>query len=81
MDVAYNTTTMVARLGAIARDKKARIGFSTITKAEGIEPSLQAETLVILFGLQMASEMKYQNLQVESVICLSNDANMTNQLS
>ena len=51
MDATYNTTTRVARLGAAARDEEVRIGFLAITKVEGIESSLQAETLAILFRL------------------------------
>ena len=51
VDATYNTTTRVARLGAAARDEEVRIGFLAITKVEGIESSLQAETLAILFRL------------------------------
>ena len=51
VDVAYNSTSQVASFGVVMRDAKASIIFSAITKVAGIESSLQAETLAILFGL------------------------------
>ena len=41
----------MACLGAVAKDAEASIIFSIVTKVEGIESSLQAEALAILFGL------------------------------
>ena len=49
--LVYRTTMRVARLGVVARDEEARIGFSAVTKEKDIESSLQAEILAILFGL------------------------------
>ena len=40
VDATYNTTTRVGRLGVVARDEEARIGFLAIIKAESIESSL-----------------------------------------
>ena len=67
VDAAYCTFSRITSLGAVARDEEALIGFSAVTKVEGIESSLQAETLaVFFFGLQMATEMNYEEVKIES---------------
>ena len=66
VDAAYNSTSQVACLGAVARDSQASIIFSAVSKVAGIDSSLQAEALGILFGLQIGNELNFHNVILES---------------
>ena len=50
----------------VAQNKDAEVCLSTVTKIEGIDSPLQAEIKAILFGLQMAKEVDFKNIQMES---------------
>ncbi|XWS26669.1 hypothetical protein CRYUN_Cryun26dG0050300 [Craigia yunnanensis] len=48
------------------RNADADVCLSAVTKVEGITSSFQAEILAILFGLQVANEKDFMDIQVES---------------
>ncbi|XWS16948.1 hypothetical protein CRYUN_Cryun33cG0025600 [Craigia yunnanensis] len=50
----------------VIRNADAEVCLSAVTKVEGIMSSFQAEILAILFGLQVANEKDFMDIQVES---------------
>ena len=53
-------------MGAVTRDSQASVIFSAVSKVAGIDSSLQAEALGILFGLQIGNELNFHNVILES---------------
>ena len=66
MDAAYCNATKEAKLGVVARNCRLQVCFSTMTKEGNIKSPLQAERKAILFGLQVAREMDYKSIIVET---------------
>ena len=66
MDAAFNVASKIASLGVVSKNDEALIDFTTLTKVPGVESPLHAESLTIQFSLQMASEMNYKEIQLES---------------
>ena len=66
IDAAFCSSSREASLGAVARNTEAEVCFSAVTKLQGFESPLQAEIKAIWFGLQVAREMNYKSIQLES---------------
>ena len=66
VDAALCSVAKEATLGVVARNSRAEIQFSAVTKDRDIESPLHAEMKAILFGLQVTRELEYSSIIVES---------------
>ena len=66
VDAAFCNTTRIATLGVVARNEKSEVGYSAVTKSADTDTPLLAEIKAILFGVQIAKEMNFLKIQLES---------------
>ena len=66
VDASYNYNSRTSTIGAVARDSDSVVIFSAVSAIEDVEVPLQAEIYAILQGLQVARELNYTNIQIES---------------
>ena len=66
VDASFNSNLRTSTVGAVARKLAETITFSTVSTIDNIETPLQAELCAILQGLQVARELNYTNIQLES---------------
>ena len=66
VDASYNYNSRTSTIGAVARDSDSVVIFSAVSAIEDVEVPLQAEIYAILQGLQVARELNYTDIQIES---------------
>ena len=66
VDASFTSSTRTTTVGAVARDSDSAVMFSAVSTIDDIKVSLQSELYPILQGLQVARELNYNDVQIES---------------